>query len=84
MQIAVFLARGLAWGMAGLSLAQWSSPGRAGLWLIIVAWLAGLAFIGWATAAGSKSNRYNFSMTWAGMAIIGVSAAFLARLMGEP
>lgn len=68
MKAAAFLARGLAWGMAGISLIAWSRPTDYGALLLALLWLLSLVGIAILTRTGTEKNGYTWALTWSFMA----------------
>jgi hypothetical protein len=63
--IAAFLTRGLAWGLAGLTLLQHNVLGLFGTSVVAACWLACLAAVAAITASGTKQNHYRWLTAWA-------------------
>jgi hypothetical protein len=78
---AAFLARGLAWGLAGLSLITWAYPGGAAAVALSAFWLAGLTMIAILTQRGSEKNGYGWAASWSAMAALYVGIAAVLWLM---
>ena len=68
--VAAFLTRGLAWGLAGLTLLQTADLSGGGLLLLAICWLAGLAGVGAITASGNLQNNYRWLSAWGFMVVL--------------